>query len=312
MRPDVVIARSNAPMGLALAAVPSSVPLVFDADGLAHDERLEDSARVGARYIGARFVEAAGLSRAGAVIARSQRGREILLDRAGPLADPARYFVAPNGRDPDVYRVPSPSARAEVRSRFGYPDDAPLAVYLGSLGPKYTPSAIAAFATEFLRSHPAGRLVVATNHLDVARASFAELLRTSGERITIGPVPAEQVPGLLGAADVGICFVRASFSTAAVSPVKIGEYLLSGCPVVALPGVGDVEAWARESSGSLILTTDPAEVARRPWPSHGVERDALAKAARDTGLRCCDMRVAVDAYDDAIRASLASAHRPAA
>jgi glycosyltransferase involved in cell wall biosynthesis len=54
-------------------------------------------------------------------------------------------------------------------------------------------------------------------------------------------VPASEVPRYLEASDIGLSFVKASFSTLSRSPTKIPEYLASGTPIVANRGVGDVD-----------------------------------------------------------------------
>jgi glycosyltransferase involved in cell wall biosynthesis len=59
--------------------------------------------------------------------------------------------------------------------------------------------------------------------------------------ITIMRALADAMPRYLGAADVALALRAPSFSMQAVFPVKIGEYLLCGLPVVATRGVGDID-----------------------------------------------------------------------
>jgi teichuronic acid biosynthesis glycosyltransferase TuaH len=54
----------------------------------------------------------------------------------------------------------------------------------------------------------------------------------------LGPVPVDQVPGLLSRAVVGLLPHRVDSFTASMSPMKLLEYLAAGLPVVATPVPG--------------------------------------------------------------------------
>ena len=304
-RPHVIVARSNVPIALARALAMRRVGLrvVFDADGLPHDERIEDSGDIDARYCISRFVEMAGVMRSSSTLVRSTQGRDILQHRVGPANDPKRLFVAPNGRDPSIFRIAHPSDRARLRERFGV-DDGPLGVYVGSLGPKYMPDWIRAFVASFLRTHGGSRFVVATGHVEVARQAFGSLTDGPSPGLTIVTLPPHEVPDLLAAADVGLAFVRPSFSTRAVSPIKVGEYLLAGCPVLATAGVGDLDSWAPQSDGALELICDPRAAAMVERPTAGRARELIMQRARAAGLRWFSLDRTVAAYQQAIQAAL--------
>jgi glycosyltransferase involved in cell wall biosynthesis len=55
--------------------------------------------------------------------------------------------------------------------------------------------------------------------------------------LTASPV---EMPGILCASDLGLSFLRSpTFVRLITSPVKLGEYLACGLPVVINPGIGD-------------------------------------------------------------------------
>ena len=56
-----------------------------------------------------------------------------------------------------------------------------------------------------------------------------------------GKVSPAEIPGYLCAADAGLSFVKAGYATQSRSPTKIPEYLACGLPIIANPGVGDVD-----------------------------------------------------------------------
>ena len=54
-------------------------------------------------------------------------------------------------------------------------------------------------------------------------------------------VPHHEVPEYLRAADIGLSFVKPSYSKLASSPTKIAEYLASGLPIICNAGIGDLD-----------------------------------------------------------------------
>jgi hypothetical protein len=56
---------------------------------------------------------------------------------------------------------------------------------------------------------------------------------------TVRRASSREVPSYLCAADVGLAFIKPSFSKQASSPTKYGEYLGCGLPLVINAGVGD-------------------------------------------------------------------------
>lgn len=69
----------------------------------------------------------------------------------------------------------------------------------------------------------------------------------------------EQMPRYLAAGDVGLSFVLPSLSKTACSPVKNGEYLACGLPIVTTAGIGDYsDLVARMRVGIVVPTLDLA------------------------------------------------------
>ena len=56
---------------------------------------------------------------------------------------------------------------------------------------------------------------------------------------TIRSVPAQNVPRLLVAADLGLMLRDDSLTNRVASPIKFGEYMAAGVPVIITPRLGD-------------------------------------------------------------------------
>lgn len=70
-------------------------------------------------------------------------------------------------------------------------------------------------------------------------AKFAGPAEARGLKVTLRKVPRERMPEFLSAADVGMSFIASTPSKRACSPIKNGEYLACGLPVVSTAGIGD-------------------------------------------------------------------------
>lgn len=243
---DIVLPRSTMP---ALAVLSGRVagrrPIVFDADGLEIDERAEFDglSPVGAGYRLLRDVEGWMARCATAVLTRTGAARDVLLARAGPALDPNRAFIVANGRDPDAFQTFDSVERAVVRRSLGIGEHAPLIVYIGSTGHKYDTPAIGALALALAARRPDTRLLLLTGAPEKAAAELGIAVQPALAAMTqIRRVAPDEVPRFLAAADIGTAFSRVSFSTRGVSPIKVGEYLLCGVPIVGTAAIGNNDA----------------------------------------------------------------------
>jgi len=62
-----------------------------------------------------------------------------------------------------------------------------------------------------------------------------------------------EVPQLLSAVDIGISFIKPSYSKKSSSPTKQGEMLAMGIPMIVNSGVGDVDEIVLQTQSGAIL-----------------------------------------------------------
>jgi glycosyltransferase involved in cell wall biosynthesis len=78
------------------------------------------------------------------------------------------------------------------------------------------------------------------------------------ETLIVRSARRDEVPGLVAAADYGLLFGTEGTSALARSPVKLGEYMALGLPVVTDRVIGDVARIIEESgAGVLVDGFDP-------------------------------------------------------
>jgi len=294
---DAVMPRSLMPAIAVLAAGGARFrPILFDADGLPADERVDFAglSRRGPTYRILRSVEAAAVRAAASVIVRSAAAARILADRAG--VRPERFHVVVNGRDETAFHPFDTTARHAVRAELGIEASAPLATYAGSVGPQYRFDLVRDFSRALAGWRPNARLLVLSGSPELAAAAL-------GERPPLSPVVMRAAPDriarYLAAADVGLAFRARAFSMQAVAPVKLGEYLLCGVPTVGNAAVGDTRA--ATAAGVFFDDSAGPEAAAR-WLVEDVlrDREGYRERARAAGLAGFSLRRSVDDYAAAI------------
>lgn len=80
------------------------------------------------------------------------------------------------------------------------------------------------------------------------------------ENLVILKAARNEMPLLLKCCDASIFFIKPSFSKKASSPVKQGEIMSMGIPIICNSKIGDTDLIVRESNGGFILSelTDDA------------------------------------------------------
>lgn len=231
---EVVMPRSIMPaFATMLARGLGNIPIVFDADGLAVDERVEFAAESTSALQSwvMRDVEVKAVRRASVVLTRTVRAAEILRARAGAGTTAGKFHVVGNGRDPGQFHPSDDATRARVRNRLGIALTAPLLVYAGSLGQQYCPDEMLLLFECLLRRRPDAQLLVLSTQGETLRV-LASKMGLPSRVLTVIAVQPHEVPEYLACADVGLALRMPSFSMQGVAPIKLGEYLLCGVPVV--------------------------------------------------------------------------------
>lgn len=309
-RPDLLMPRSLMPALAVLAAGGRRLrPIVFDADGLEADERAEfrGLSRASLIYRMFRSIERRAAQQAESVLVRTGEAAAILSGRSSVEIE--RFHIVTNGRDPTIFRPPNEGERQQARAELQLDAGTPLLVYAGSIGPQYRLDLVAETFAALLQRSTEARLLVLTSNPSNAVNALEQQRPGIGRWTTALHAPPSRVPFYLGAADAGLAFRSDSFSKRAIAPIKLGEYLLCGLPVIGTRMAGSDRAAA--ASGVLLADSEGPERAAE-WLLNAVlpDRDSFAGRARSIGLEFFSLERSVDDYLAAIGRTAEVRHNP--
>lgn len=283
---DTLMPRSLMPaLAVLMMGSRRGLKLVFDADGFSVDERVDFGglSPESATYRILRAVEARTAQIADRVLVRTLRAVEILVERS--KTDRAKFHVVGNGRDPAPFLVGRPP-RTDKEFRL---------CYAGSLGAQYRPRQMIELAQCLRKQIPnlvfcvftgdKTNLDIALDQSGVSDRSWIEVLR----------LPPEEMPAALMQCDLALALRQPAFSTQGVAPIKLGEYMLAGLPVIGTEGVGPVDPLIK-AGVMLPLKEDFSQV--WPWVRDNVipHQNSLRALAQELGLAHFSLKASVDSY----------------
>lgn len=234
---DLVMPRSTFPAFIVSRLKNDDIKIIFDADGLPIEERVDFSGlkKDGWQYHWLKSIERKMLLKAHHVITRSQKSIDVHLENIGNSYKD-KFSVVYNGRNTSLFS-PNNEKRKAIRDQLGIRENEMMMVYCGSLGPQYGWDEMLDVFNVYSK-HNSARWLILTGNTQFAEDRIPNNLK---EKVIIKKVPFEQVPEYLNAGDIGFAIRKPSFSMQGVAPIKLGEYLLMGMPVIASKGIGDTD-----------------------------------------------------------------------
>lgn len=233
---DIVMPRSTFPAMMVNQIKNRNFKLIFDADGLPIEERI-DFAGLKTNSFQYRLMKSAEskiLKNADKVITRSQKAIDIHVDTIGEVHR-SKFSVVQNGRDILSFSL-NAKKRLSIRKQLELKDEF-LFVYAGSLGPQYCFPEMLDIFNQYSKIKES-KFLILTGDLDFAEKNIPKDLKS---KVILKKVSSDEVSGYLNAADIAFALRMPSFSMQGVAPIKLGEYLLCGLPVIASKGIGDTE-----------------------------------------------------------------------
>jgi glycosyltransferase involved in cell wall biosynthesis len=132
-----------------------------------------------------------------------------------------------------------PGARSLLRSELGLDTDERLLVYVGKIGPRYLVEETFRFFRVVRERLSTARLLILTGDRAAEFRQAAARAGVDEAHYHVRRADPSEVSKWLSASDAGLAFIRKTDCERASSPIKVGEYLAVGLPVVITGGIGD-------------------------------------------------------------------------
>lgn len=251
---DIVMPRSTIPAMMVSKLKPNNLKIIFDADGLPIEERVDfaDLSRNSLIYKILKREESKIINQADIVLTRSKKAIEHHTIHKGKMFR-GKFNIVSNGKSNIQFDI-NKSSRISIRKKYGFSNSDLVFIYSGSLdGKKYAYKEILEIFKKYSSINKNSTLIILSKAISFAKSiTPKELLKN----IIFESVSHEEVPAYLNAADVGFVLIQPKYSMKAVSAIKLGEYLLCGLPVIASKGVGDSEEILKESASCHLYDHD--------------------------------------------------------
>lgn len=224
--------------------------IIFDADGLPLEERIENGTftRESIFYKLLAHQEKKIISKADTVIIRSNFSIEYHLSKNKGL-DLKKFYRVENGRDASKFKF-NATERVNIRLELGVKEDEKLLIYIGSLGEKYALKEMISIFFLLCKSDSKIKFLILTPSIEYLNQTINAGLR---EKLIIRTVEFEKVPKYLFAADIAFNLINQSISMRAAAATKLGEYLMAGLPVIVTSKIGDNDYIFEDKSFCCLL-----------------------------------------------------------
>ena len=153
--------------------------------------------------------------------------------------DKVPISVIPCCADLDFFKITNVLKKKEARTNLGIDDTALVLSYLGSLGAWYMIDEMLQFFKELQAQHNNAKFLIITNSNHEIVLQKLTTFKLSRNDLIILTVPFSRVPEYIYASDISISFIKPVYSKISSSPVKIGEVLSMGIPIIS-NSVGDM------------------------------------------------------------------------
>lgn len=265
----------------------TGIPFLFDMRGFWADERVDGGlwpqTNVLYRSVYQYFkrAEKRFLQEADAIVSLTYAGKDEI--QSWGLATP-EITVIPCCVDTTLFDPTRSSEVVALRRQLNFPENAPVLGYVGSLGTWYELPEMLEFFAVWLRQHPESVLLFVTKEPEEMIRSAAKLAGIPQDKLRIRAAVRSEMPSYISLMDFGLFFIRNAFSKKASSPVKQGELMAMGLPVICNAGVGDTDKIVEDyNAGALIrrYSTADYEAAIEKITSYPYDRSSIRAGAID-------------------------------
>ena len=236
------------------------IPFLFDMRGFWADERIEGGIwklsnplyRLIYKFI--KKQEQLLFEKAPAIVSLTENGKMAIQEIYPNLKTGQKTFVIPCCVNLKQFKRDENLEEIQLlKSKLNIPLSDKILVYLGSIGTWYMLDEMLFFYKCQLKKNPALRFLFITNEKESFIHMKAALLEVPTDKIQVVSVPYSEVATHLSLADYSIFFIRPTFSKRASSPIKQGELMAMGIPIICNDHIGDSSQIIIQNAAGVVM-----------------------------------------------------------
>ena len=237
----------------------TGIKMLFDMRGFWVDERVEGGMwnlknplyQLAYRYYKHRETQL--IQSADAIVVLTQRAKNEIETWASWQAKKAPITVIPCSADFDHFTIATSAQKQATRQELKIPPNSLVISYLGSIGTWYMLDEMLDFFSQLRRTYSDAILLLVSpdSASNLMHKAHQHKIDTTALRIV--SATRQQVPYYMAASDINLFFIRNSYAKQASSPVKLGEVLAMGIPIITNSGIGDVDTIVQQIDAGVIL-----------------------------------------------------------
>ncbi|MEI7803064.1 MAG: glycosyltransferase [Bacteroidota bacterium] len=195
------------------------------------------------------------LEKADYIVSLTENAKQEILSWKNISHQPLKIDVIPCCVDMNLFDTTKISVTAiqNKKSELGLTDAAFVLSYVGSIGTWYLCDDMLQFFSRLLKQIPTAKFLFITPEEKEFVIAKARVQNIPIENLVILRASRNEMPLLLKCCDASIFFIKPSFSKKASSPVKQGEIMSMGIPIICNSKIGDTDLIVRESNAGFIL-----------------------------------------------------------
>ncbi len=284
----IIHCRSYLPMVVAMS-IKQDRKVIFDMRGLWADERVDGNLwpqhKPLYRSIYRYFLrkEKEFVRQSDALVSLTHDGIKALAERYDSHILENKSTVIPCCVDTELFQPEDPPLN--LKRSLGIPDEGKVLIHVGSVGTWYRLDQELVFFNALSALDPTWYFLILTKDTTAA-TTIVNSIQSLSSRVVIHSAAHHEVPSFLNLAQASIQFIEPAFSKRASSPVKLGESLAMGVPVIANVGIGDSQALIQEGlAGICINSWDDIPSAAADFQRMRFDSNAIREyATRTLGL----------------------------
>ncbi|MCU0428446.1 MAG: glycosyltransferase [Cytophagaceae bacterium] len=210
----------------------------------------------------------------------------------------APITVIPCCADFDHFTLISKEEKREAKLKLGLSESTMVVTYLGSIGTWYLLDEMLEFfyvllqqksdsVFQFITPDPAEYILERAKHFQIPTG-----------KITIQFAQRKDLKRAIAPTDIGLLFIKETYSKIASSPTKLGELLAMGIPVVCNAKVGDVASIVETTQGGISLrnlnVTEYVQTVAQLDELIALDRNTI----RENSFAYYDLNVAISRYSE--------------